>query len=247
VERAARFDTVPVKVVITVLIAVALVALGLSLPWTTGGRALPPITTDNRSLSANFNWTSHWDSAPDYTFAPESVTSDFTAVGSSVASFLNLNATGWIDGGFGGGWIGGFSVSITGAVVPGLDPTGVRFVLVESPNSTLQVPVVIWPGSGPQENISNIDTAWTAQGNNGSTTQTGGAGSAALQVDLENQTLGPTSQGSPSYHFEMSLGPQLELGTFQDGQTTLSLFAILQGLSQLVYCAMTIQVQQILV
>jgi hypothetical protein len=242
----SAFETPWVKATVATVVVVALVALGVFIPWGSASRVMPALAVDNQSLSANFNFSSASWGAPNYDFGAEALSSDFSEIGSGVNSSLTLNATGFAGGFATIGFDEGFAVNITGSVDPNLDPSAVRFVLTESVNSTIHTDLIILPNNGYASNVSDIDTAWEAQGNNGSTTQTVGPGSVALVVDLENQTQGDPSDLTASYHFAFTLLAEGQFVPDESGQTTYSLFAILQGLSQLVYCAMTIQVDEFL-
>jgi hypothetical protein len=230
------------KIGIAVVVAAGLVVFGLALPWSPRSPALALVTTTDRSSAATFNWTSGPHGGPDYVFPPVSVVSDFAAVGSAVSSSLNLTATGYVDPYSPDGGVGGFEVNITGALVPSLRPDSLRFVMVEWANSTIRSGIILFPVGGSNRNLSNLDAAWSGQQD----TQTGGPGSVSFQIGLENETNGSLPVGSASYGFFWSLAAQVEFIPLTSGETTFSFFAILQGLSPTVYCAVTIQLAEFL-
>lgn len=228
------------RIVACVIAVGALVTLGWLLPWAPPSSALPTVSAENHTVSMNYQWVRFPDRNTSLDLPSLSVTTFLSAPGSAVSSHLTLTEEGGAEGDP-NGYLGGFSVSISGSLVPTLGATSVRFVLMEWENSTLRPTLLILP-DGPGVNLSNVAGAWV---NQGFTTQSGGPGGVALQVALANESAPSLDPGTASYRFTLSLFAET-MYSGGLGQITFSLFAILEGFNDLVYAGITVHIATVL-
>jgi len=234
--RKEWFGTQVGKTTVTILVGLALVGLGLSLPWPAAPPHASSLTVRVGTSSASYNWSSFQNWSPSYFFPTSYASTNFSAVSGSQDSNLTL----WVrpslvNPGADDMMLGFFETNVTGAIAPDIHPSAVRLVVSEWSGTTYPMEglIQLWQYA----NTSNPVLSYPGTGQN---FEFGGPGSGSVQLDLENESVGPSS--APTYHFWFNSELQLQgsLPT-SSGVLTLSIFAILVGTSQLVYTAITLQ------